>query len=206
MFETSICTACELHAGASHRCLPGKGRLDQGSRLLILLDMPTYVEDRANAPMTGEGVRLLQWMMKRMGLPESSYYLEYVVKCYPPNGKLPTRKSDRMVCIERCSSYRLGTLQMGQFSMVVGLGRLACEALLGSHELPKFEGTYWPPTEVATRQLSPVVWLGPNVNAVLMNPSIAQELNRVLWRAAEGAGYTPRLTEVEPFDWSEFIK
>lgn len=206
MFETSLCTACALHAKATHRCLPGAGRLDTGARMLILIDWPTFVEDRTNKPMSGEGAKLVRWMFRRMGMSDRDYYLEYVVKCYPPDGKSPTRKADRMACIETCSSYRVSTLQMGQFSMVVGLGRLACEALTGSHELPKYEGTYWTPTEVQTRQYSPVVWLGPNVNAVLMNPSIAQELNRVLWKAAEDAGYTPRFTEVEPFDWSEFIK
>ena len=60
--------------------------------------------------------------------------------------------------------------------------------------------------EAMTRTFSPIVWIGPSVNAILMNPGLAGELHRVLWAAAVHANYKPALTQIEPFDWSEFIK
>ena len=111
-----------------------------------------------------------------------------------------------MASIQACSQYRIATLQFGCHRTVVGLGRLSCEALTGYEEIGKYEGTWWEPKEAATRQFSPVIWIGPNVNAVLMNPGIAGELHRVLWAAAVQAGYQPKLVPIDPFDWSEFIK
>ena len=206
MFEDPKCTRCPLHETATHVCLPGSGRIDSGARLLLLVDHPTFVEDRSNKPMSSEGVKLVHWMFKRMGMTSDQYYLEYVIKCCPSGGKLPTNKAARMQAIEACSTYRTNTLHLGAHSVVVGLGRLACEALTGSQELNKFDGTWWEPTEASTRQFSPVVWIGPGVNAVLMNPGIAGELHRLLWAAAVHANYQPVLTQVAPFDWSEFIK
>lgn len=206
MFERLGCNLCPMHKGAIHPCLPGVGSLTSGARILVLIDNPTLVEDRAARPMSGDGVSLVKWMFTRMGLGPDNYYLEYVIKCYPPGGKLPKGKADRMVAIETCSQYRHGTLQMGAFPVTVSLGRLACEALLGSHEVSKYDGTFWTPTEVMTRMYSPVVWIGPNVNAVVMAPAQAGELFRVLWAAALQAKYNPVLTKVPNFDWSEFIR
>ncbi len=160
--------------------MPGFGHITSGARLLILIDHPNRLEDRINRPMSSDGITLLKWMFTRMGMGPDDYFLEYTIKCVPPDGKLPRNKADRMRAIETCSQYRMGTLQIGAFPVVVGLGRLTCEALTGSHELGKYEGTFWPPTEAMTRQFSPVVWLGPNVSAVVMNPGIAGELFRVL--------------------------
>ena len=156
--------------------------------------------------MTSEGVKLLHWMFRRMSMSSEDYYLEYVVKCTAPGGKMPQNKASRMQAIEACSMYRNNTLQMGAYPVVVGLGRLACEALTGSHEIGKYDGTWWESTEALTRQYSPTVWIGPSVNAILMNPGLAGELHRVLWAAAVHANYQPALCQIEPFDWSEFIK
>ncbi len=206
MLENPACKLCPLHQHTQHVCVGGSGRLNTGPRLLVLIDHPTRVEDLRNKPMSGEGVRLLHWMFARMGMTHEDYFLEYVVKCCPKEGKMPSQKADRMRAIQACSTYRYATLQMGSFPVVVALGRLACEAMTGSDRLKDFEGTWWEPTEAMTRSYSPTVWIGPNVNAVLMNPAIAQELYRVLWAAAVHALYKPVTTKIAPFDWSEFIK
>lgn len=184
----------------------GSGRITSGARILVFIDYPTRVENLTNKPMSGAGVQLVHWMFARMGLSRDNYYLEYVLKCYPPDGDVPSKKHERMACINACAQYRNGTLQIGAMSCVVGLGRISCETLVGSHELPKYEGTFWPTTDSTVAAFSPAVWLGPNVNYILMNPGVAGELFRVLWAAAIHANYQPVLTQVKPFDWSEFIK
>lgn len=206
MFENPSCTACVLHTSAKHRCLPGFGRVTTGARMLVLIDHPTYVEDRSNKPMSSPGIQLVKWMFQRMGITPEQYYLEYVVKCYPHQGAMPSKKHERAACIDACAAYRNTTLQIGAMSSVVGLGRLACETLVGSSELPKYEGTFWPTTDSVVGMFSPAVWLGVNVNYVLMNPGVAGELYRVLWAAAVAANYEPKLAAIKPFDWSEFIK
>lgn len=206
MIELPNCTACFLHRSAHHRCLPGVGNLAKAPRILILIDHPNLAEDRSGKPMTGKGPQLIRWMFERMGLDDGAYYLEYIVKCAPPDSKMPKDKAKRQQAIEVCSQYRFATMQIGGFQVVASLGRLACEALTGSSELNKFEGTFWVPSEVVTRAQADVVWIGPNIYAVLMNPSIAGELYRILWAAALQAGYAPVTTNIKPFDWSEFIK
>lgn len=206
MLEDPRCRKCKLHETATKVCLPSSGPITGAARLLVLFDYPNFIENRTGRPFTSQQADLVRWMFKRMGIPPECYHFEYVLKCAPPNSKPPKKKADRMQCIESCSQYRYATMQFGMFNVVVGLGRIACEALMGSHELSKFSGTWWEPNEVATRQCSPAIWIGPNPAAVLMNPSTAPELHRVLWAACIHANYHPSIQDIPPFDWSEFFK
>lgn len=157
--------------------------------------------------MSSDAVQLIDYMFARMSIDKSQYYLEYVLKCYPPGGKVPSKKKDRAVCLEACSTYRDPTMMVLNPTTIIGLGRTACELLTGGTKIGDWSDCWWEPKDPSIRQYCPIIWIGPSPVAVLMNPTSSPDLYRVLWRAAEYAGLTPAYNRsVKMFNWSDFIK
>lgn len=192
MNENSNCNLCQLaeHTNPKSVCLKGRGV--DSAKLLILLDAPGIVEDKRSRGMVSEGVEYLDWLMARMSVPKDSYYLEYVLKCYPKPCKQFGTKAHRQQMINACAPYRIATLQSIRPKAVVCMGATACELVMGSDKVSPFEGCKWIPRFPELREFVSHVWITYSPAYGLQDVAESVGIYRVLLAAATEAGLKPK--------------
>lgn len=201
MFEDRQCRDCVLHNFVENVCLPGLGNTET-AKLAIFVDQPSWMDDQRNRPFVSESASLILHFIDRMGLNRDDVWLDYVLKC-AAGKQVPSKKSDRLQCIEACSKYRFATLQtLPQLKAIVIMGKISLEAFTGNTELKNFEGMSWGANEPQVRDCGvSQVWVTYNPNYLLEKPAETPEVYRVIWRAAIAAGLQPKETQVKPFNW-----
>ncbi len=126
------CRACGLCAGRKNATLqPPETPLQ--SDWLVLGDPPDEEEDRLGQPFAGQAGVLLDNMLKavgarRGGSARHGAYVSSVVKCRPPNGRLP-----QMAELQQCAQYLQRELALVQPKLIVAMGRFATQLLLHEH-------------------------------------------------------------------------
>lgn len=195
MKENSNCQKCELYKNATPGsvCLKGEGGMQ--AKLLIFLDSPNAIEDIRHRGMAGEHVQLLKWMLGRMSLKPTDYYIDYILKCLVSGNKTYNKKPDRMEFVEKCSIYRFATLQKLRPKAVIGMGRLCCETFLGNDKVSNYEGTFWNPVEPRVRDFIDKVWITYSPAYALQDPAESVTVYRTLQAAASAAGLKPKLNQ-----------
>lgn len=180
-------------------CLKGEG--GTAPKLLIYFDAPSIVDDRRGRAFMSEPATLLRWMLRRLSIPETKVYCDYVLKCYPTNCKTYTKKAYRQAYIEACSKYRVATLQLLRPAAIIAMGSKACEAFVGNDKVASFEGTYWTPQEPFVREIVDRVYITYNPAYALKDPAESVSIYRTLQAAAEYAGIKTKLAQVIMYDY-----
>ncbi len=119
------CQACGLCQGRTH-AVAGSGPAH--AEWMVVLDSPNEHEDRAGQPMAGPDGPLLHAMLAAMGLNSAQVAITHAVKCRSGLGHNPT-PSD----IAACRPHLQRQLALVQPHLVLALGRLAAQAVLGAH-------------------------------------------------------------------------
>ena len=117
------CTRCELHSTRTNT-VPGEGNVN--SKLVWLGEGPGQNEDETGRPFVGRAGKLLDNMIKSVGLKREDTMILNICKCRPPGNRKPT--SDE---VEACRYYLDMQLLTINPSVIVTLGATATEALLG---------------------------------------------------------------------------
>lgn len=198
MFENTDCNDCQLASRAIHPCMSSQG--DVNCKLAIYLDSPAYIEDRRGRSFIGDNALFVKYCLERMGLKEKDVYLDYIVKCCP--GKMPGKKDERMACVRECSKYRFASLQaLTRLKAMVVLGSLGCEAITLHKTIGDRAGAEWEPASPKMRQLISHVWVGLSPGLLKEKPAEAGAIYRVIWKAAEEAGFKPHVVKMKPYDF-----
>lgn len=130
-------TAVRAELGECRRCRLAKGRRhlvfgagDPRARLAFVGEGPGRDEDRLGEPFVGRAGQLLTDIIEKgMRLRRRDVYICNVVKCRPPQNRDPEPDE-----IATCRPYLLRQLDAIGPEVVVALGRVAAQALLGSAE------------------------------------------------------------------------
>jgi DNA polymerase len=120
------CTRCKLHK-SRHRIVFGDG--NPRAKLVFVGEGPGEEEDRQGLPFVGRAGKLLTQMIEAMGLERGDVYICNVVKCRPPNNRTPERDE-----IDTCQPFLDRQLAVIQPKVIVCLGNVAAQALLGTGE------------------------------------------------------------------------
>ena len=97
---------------------------------MVIGEAPGADEDRQGEPFVGRAGQLLNSMLKAAGFAREQVYIANVLKCRPPNNRDPaTQEADR------CLPYLLRQIELVDPAVVICLGRIASQRLLG-HEEP----------------------------------------------------------------------
>lgn len=121
------CTACELHK-ARTRTVFGVG--DENADWLFIGEAPGADEDAQGEPFVGQAGKLLDNMLKSIGLKRGdNVYIANVVKSHPPNNRDPLPDE-----IAACFPYLQRQIELIQPKLIITLGKVASEALLGREE------------------------------------------------------------------------
>lgn len=121
--QVARCTRCGLAAGR-HKTVFGTG--DHAARWMIIGEGPGAEEDRRGEPFVGRAGKLLDAMLAALQLTRDEVYIANIVKCRPPGNRDPSAAE-----IESCWPYLLRQIEWVDPALIVALGRVAAQRLLG---------------------------------------------------------------------------
>ncbi|MTI96109.1 MAG: uracil-DNA glycosylase [Firmicutes bacterium] len=116
------CTACSLRAGCKQVVV---ARGTPGARVMLVGEGPGGDEDRLGEPFVGKAGQLLDKILAAAELPPEDVYITNVVKCRPPNNRLP--KPDE---VKSCLPWLERQLELVDPEILVCLGALAGRTLI----------------------------------------------------------------------------
>lgn len=126
------CTKCELCKTRTN-AVPGKG--NQGAKIVFVGEAPGRTEDLSGEPFVGAAGKKLTAILERHGIARDSVYITNVVKCRPPNNRVPTQ-AERDACI----SYLQSEIEAINPKIICILGNTASNSILGQAEITKNHG------------------------------------------------------------------
>ncbi len=142
--ESQGCTACKLSGGRQHVVFGSGG---QNAELMLIGEGPGAEEDRQGLPFVGPAGELLTKILRAIDLERSQVYIANVVKCRPPQNRDPEPDE-----VAACRGYLERQIDLVQPRVIVALGRVAAQALLGTSEaLGRLRGRWHEVRGVPTR-------------------------------------------------------
>lgn len=124
--QAATCRRCRLWQGRT-QVVFGVG--NPRARLMFIGEGPGQEEDRLGEPFVGRAGKLLDAMLRALGLPRSEVYIANVVKCRPPNNRDP--QDDEVAA---CRPFLERQVALVNPHIIVTLGRVATRHLLGRGE------------------------------------------------------------------------
>ena len=122
---TAACTACELHRRRKQAVL-GVG--DEQADWLIIGEGPGAEEDSRGEPFVGPAGKLLDNMLRSVGLARGeNVYIANVVKCRPPGNRTPSPEE-----AQTCAPFLDRQIELLEPRLIVALGKAAAHRLLGT--------------------------------------------------------------------------
>jgi DNA polymerase len=117
------CTACRL-CETRRKVVFGVG--SPRARLMFVGEGPGAEEDRQGLPFVGRAGELLDRMLRAIDLDREQVYIANVVKCRPPGNRDPLPDE-----VAACADFLAGQIDAVRPSVLVCLGRIAAQTLLG---------------------------------------------------------------------------
>lgn len=126
------CTKCELSKTRTNS-VPGKGNFQ--SDVVFVGEAPGRNEDERGEPFVGIAGQRLSSALESAGVARESIYITNVVKCRPPNNRIPTI-SER----DTCHEYLQKEIAIIKPKIICILGNTAFNSILGGSEITKYRG------------------------------------------------------------------
>lgn len=121
------CTACELHRSRTQTVF---GIGSESARLLVIGEAPGAEEDRRGEPFVGRAGKLLDEMLRAIGLDRHTVFIANVLKCRPPGNRDPQQAE-----AAHCRPFLDRQIALIGPAVILAVGRIAAQQLLGS-DLP----------------------------------------------------------------------
>jgi uracil-DNA glycosylase len=129
------CTRCKLHS-TRNKIVFGDG--SPKAELVFVGEGPGRDEDAQGLPFVGRAGKLLTQMIEAMGLQRKDVYICNVVKCRPPENRLPEPDE-----IKTCSPFLMRQLDTIAPKVIVCLGACAAQTLLETNRgISHFRGEW----------------------------------------------------------------
>lgn len=130
------CVRCKLHQ-ARTQIVFGVG--NPKAQLVFVGEGPGRDEDIQGEPFVGRAGKLLTQMIEAMGLRRPDVYICNVVKCRPPENRLPENDE-----IATCSPFLLRQLGVIQPKVICCLGACSAQTLLQTNQgISRFRGEWF---------------------------------------------------------------
>lgn len=122
--EVRGCTRCRLHETRTNTVF-GEG--NPAARIFFIGEGPGENEDLSGRPFVGRAGDLLNKMIAGMGLTRQDVYIANIVKCRPPNNRVPAADE-----VATCTPYLERQLEIIRPSVIVTLGLPSAQYMLNS--------------------------------------------------------------------------
>ena len=120
--QVAACTKCELHKGRTQTVF-GVG--DIKAEWMIIGEAPGAEEDKQGEPFVGRAGKLLNSMLRAIGLQREQVFIANILKCRPPNNRDP--KPEEVACCERYLQHQIAMIKP---RIILAVGRIAAQNLL----------------------------------------------------------------------------
>ena len=129
--RVSACTKCAHLACSRTQTVFGVGNPD--ADLMFIGEAPGADEDQQGEPFVGRAGQLLTRILKAMNFTREDVYIANILKCRPdmPAGSFGNRPPT-LTEMQTCRPYLLEQIDIIQPSVLVALGAVAVEGLLGT--------------------------------------------------------------------------
>lgn len=117
------CTDCGLCQTRTN-AVPGGGSPD--AKILFVGEAPGEDEDEQGVPFIGKAGNLLNEGLRNAGIGRDEIYITNALKCHPPGNRNPSDEETRA-----CSKYLKEQIEVLKPELIVVLGKVAAEFLLG---------------------------------------------------------------------------
>jgi len=122
--KVAACTLCALHKSRTQTVF-GVG--SETARLMIIGEAPGAEEDRRGEPFVGRAGKLLDEMLRSIGLDRSEVYIANVLKCRPPDNRDPTAEE-----ASHCRDHLDRQIELLDPRVILAVGRVAAHHLLNT--------------------------------------------------------------------------
>jgi len=130
--EVIKCTNCDL-CKTRTKSVPGKGNYQ--SDVIFVGEAPGRNEDQQGEPFVGVAGKRLNEALENAGISRDSVYITNVVKCRPPNNRVPSVEERN-----KCKEYLQTEISIIKPRIICILGNTAFNSILGGSEITKFRG------------------------------------------------------------------
>ncbi len=121
---------CHKCALAENRTQAVFGVGDTGANIFFVGEGPGFEEDKKGEPFVGAAGKLLDAMLKSIGMGrDSGIYIANIVKCRPPQNRNPKPEEAKA-----CMVYLRRQLELASPRLIVALGGVASAHLLNTEE------------------------------------------------------------------------
>jgi len=121
--EVKKCRKCGLYRSRTN---PVFGMGNPYANIMFVGEAPGYYEDLRGLPFVGQAGKLLDRLLKEIGLTREDIYIGNVIKCRPPGNRDPLPQE-----IEACKSYLFKQIEIIKPKLICTLGRFALQILVG---------------------------------------------------------------------------
>src|SRR5215218_9339954 len=130
--EVRGCPLCKLSRKRKN-AVSGEGQL--AARIMFVGEAPGRSEDDKGRPFVGAAGRILDDLLKKAGIERSQVFITNVVKCRPPNNRVP--EEDEAAA---CRPYLDRQVSLIKPKVICILGRTAYSSLLGGSSITASRG------------------------------------------------------------------
>jgi DNA polymerase len=120
------CVRCKLCEGRT-RTVPGEG--PGTAQLVVVGEGPGKTEDETGRPFVGRAGELLTKILGAIELPREQVYICNVVKCRPPDNRLPQYDE-----IAACVPYLYRQIELVKPKVILAMGGTAAQTLLNTKQ------------------------------------------------------------------------
>lgn len=157
--EVRVCPKCRL-ANTRTQAVPGEGNAH--ARLMFIGEGPGQREDQTGRPFVGKAGQLLNRLLAGIGLRREDVFITNVVKCRPPDNRVP--EDDEVAA---CSDWLMSQIALVQPEIIGLLGGTAVKAVLDANfritkvhgNLYRKDGILWMPFHHPAGALRRDEWL-----------------------------------------------
>jgi DNA polymerase len=169
------CLACPLGLGRM-RFVFGEG--DPAARLMFIGEGPGRDEDLQGRPFVGKAGELLDKMIGALGLTRQQVYIANIVKCRPPDNRVPTPQE-----AAACLGHLRRQIELVRPGVIVTLGATPLRELAGeSAGITKVRGQ-WRRVRVGDRDI-PVM---PTFHPAYVLRQYTPEVRKAVWEDLKAA-------------------
>jgi len=187
--------------------VPGEGNLD--ADILFIGEAPGRQEDLSGRPFVGQAGKLLETLLRGIGLRREEVFITNVVKCRPPNNRDPKEEE-----VRACSAHTQAIIKLIEPKVIVTLGNHSGKyvfSMLGGREwkgVSRMRGRIY---ELELRGIGEVLVI-PTYHpaAALYNPKIRPALEKDFSLIAEAreriAKANENIAKGKPRSLLDFLK
>jgi uracil-DNA glycosylase len=120
--QASVCTRCQELATTRKSVVFGAGNAN--ADLMFVGEAPGASEDEQGLPFVGRAGKLLETLLKEIGLERKDVFIANVLKCRPPGNRDPLPLE-----IENCREYLYRQVELIQPRVICSLGNFSTKLL-----------------------------------------------------------------------------